>query len=67
MTVPVEQISPYALSIQEACRFSGLGRTRLYAAISSGELKTLKVGTRRLVPVAALEAWLASFESGETA
>ena len=67
MTVPVEQISPYALSIQEACRVSGVGRTKLYEAISSGELPSFKIGTRRLIRVTTLEAWLASFETGETA
>lgn len=66
MTTLPDPISPYALSIVEACQFSGIGRTRLYAAISAGELKTLKIGARRLVPVAELKRWLKSFETGES-
>lgn len=67
MSIPTESVSPYALSIVEACRYSGLGRTRIYLAISSGELKTLKIGARRLVPVGELKRWLESFNDGETA
>lgn len=52
----------YALSIAEACHRSGIGRTSLYHAIKRQELKTLKVGTRRLIPAAELERWLASHE-----
>ena len=46
-------------SIDEACHAGGIGRSTLCEAISAGELETLKIGKRRLVPVAALERWLA--------
>ncbi|MGC6499972.1 MAG: helix-turn-helix domain-containing protein [Henriciella sp.] len=51
-----------ALSPGEASKSIGIGLTKLYEAISSGELKSFKIGTRRLIRVSALEAWLASFE-----
>jgi excisionase family DNA binding protein len=45
-------------SIQEAAQATGLSRATLYRLISDGRLKTVKVGARRLVPVAALTALL---------
>lgn len=38
----------------------GLGRTKTYALIKSGDLKVARVGGRTLIPVAAAEAWLAA-------
>lgn len=52
----------YALSIEEACKSTGVGRTLIYSEIKAGRLATLKIGRRRLVPVAALRAWLLSHE-----
>jgi excisionase family DNA binding protein len=45
-------------SIREAAQATGLSRATLYRLISDGRLKTVKVGARRLVPVAALTALL---------
>lgn len=52
--------TPLAYSIAQACALSSLGRTTVYAAIARGELKTRKVGRRRLVTAEALHAWLNS-------
>ncbi len=57
-----ELTRPLAVPPAEAARLAGIGRTRLYFAISSGELASFKIGTRRLIKLSALEAWLASFE-----
>lgn len=35
-----------------------IGRTTLYAALSSGDLKSVKIGTRRLITQEALRDWL---------
>lgn len=51
-----------AVSPAEAARRSGLGRTTIYAALKGGELRSLKIGARRLILVDALKAWLASHE-----
>jgi excisionase family DNA binding protein len=57
-----------AVSPGEAASISGIGRTTLYEAIGSGALRSLKIGRRRLITVAALEEWLASAEkSGKEA
>jgi excisionase family DNA binding protein len=47
-----------ALSLQEFCNRMGLGRTRAYEEIKAGRLRTVKCGSRRLVPVAECAAWL---------
>lgn len=50
--------SPIAVSPNEAARLAGVGRTTLYAALATGELKSLKIGTRRLIKVTAIHDWL---------
>jgi excisionase family DNA binding protein len=45
-------------TIHEACEATGLGRTKLYELIGSGQLITTTVGRRRLVVVRSLLALL---------
>jgi len=47
-----------AVSPNEAARLCSIGRTTLYAALSSGDLKSIKIGTRRLITIDALRDWL---------
>jgi len=47
-----------AVSPNEAARLCSIGRTTLYAALSSGNLKSVKIGTRRLITIDALRTWL---------
>ena len=49
---------PYAYRVSDAVRMSGLGRTKLYELIKSGELRSIRVGGRRLVPADGLKALL---------
>lgn len=51
-----------AVSPNEAARLCSIGRTTLYAALSSGELKSVKIGTRRLIMLDALRDWLLANE-----
>jgi excisionase family DNA binding protein len=44
--------------IPEACRLTGIGRSKLYELIRAGEIRTIKVGTITLVPVASLSEFL---------
>jgi len=46
-------------SVEEAALALGLSRSRLYELIRCGALPTVKQGRRRLVPVVALEAYVA--------
>lgn len=45
-------------TIKEACKVSGMGRTKFYELIKGGELKTISVGRRRLVQVPSLLKFL---------
>jgi excisionase family DNA binding protein len=47
-----------ALSIQETARTCGLSRATLYRLLKDGKLTTIKIGARRLVPVASIDALL---------
>lgn len=60
--VPTQALQPIAVSLNEAASLAGVGRTTLYAALSAGDLKSIKIGTRRLITVDAIRAWLAQNE-----
>lgn len=47
-----------AVSPNEAARLCSIGRTTLYVALSTGELKSVKIGTRRLITIEAIRDWL---------
>lgn len=47
-----------ALSIEETAKTCGLSRATIYQLIEQKKLGTLKIGSRRLVPVGALNALL---------
>ena len=46
------------LSVDEACAMLGLGRSRTYLEIQTGRLRSVKVGRRRLIPVAAVAEYI---------
>lgn len=46
------------LTVREAAEYVGLGRTKFGELIRSGEIPSMKVGTRRLIPIAVLDRWL---------
>jgi excisionase family DNA binding protein len=48
-----------AVVVEEAVKFSGIGRTTLYGMIANGEIRTVKIGKRRLIPRAELRRVLA--------
>jgi excisionase family DNA binding protein len=52
------------VSPAEAGCLAGIGRTTIYHAITCGDLKSLKIGARRLVTVDALRKWLLKHEVG---
>lgn len=49
-------IEPLAYSVEEACRVSSLGRTRLYQLMNEGKLQSRKIGKRTIIPAASLRA-----------
>jgi excisionase family DNA binding protein len=46
------------ITIEQAAKLLGLGRTAAYDAARRGELPTRRLGRRLLVPVPALLTWL---------
>lgn len=55
--------SPLAVPIPKAVELSGLSRSAIYEALKSKALTAKKAGRRTLIPVAELEAYLASLPS----
>lgn len=43
----------------EAAYATGMSRTKIFSLISSGELRSIKHGRHRLVPVKEIESWVA--------
>ena len=56
--MPTQVIEKIAYRIDEAVKATGLGRTFLYERMASGELKSIKVGGRRLIRVVDLVDFL---------
>lgn len=53
-----QQPPPITVRIRDACRMTGIGRSKLYELISEGEIETIKVGSMTLVPVRSIETFL---------
>lgn len=47
-----------AVSPAEAARMAGIGRTKLYELMSTNEIISMKLGSRRLIRVSEIEAFL---------
>ncbi len=47
------------ISITDCAKLLGIGRSAAYQAVQSGQIPSLKIGRRRLVPRSALERLLA--------
>jgi excisionase family DNA binding protein len=54
-------------TVEEAARLLGISRTLAYRLVQSGQLPSFKVGKRRLVPVAAVETFIADQLSSTSA
>ncbi|MBI5493750.1 MAG: helix-turn-helix domain-containing protein [Deltaproteobacteria bacterium] len=52
------------ISIEQACELSSLGRTTIYAAMTTGELRFARIGRARRIPRRALLDWLAAHVVG---
>ncbi len=54
---------PIAVSVSEACRLIGIGRTKFYEAVAHNQIRTRKVGTKTVVEMAELRRFIASLPS----
>jgi len=48
---------PVVYSVDAFCRAYGISRTLAYAELSSGRLRSVKVGQRRLIHIASAKNW----------
>ena len=51
-----ETPKPVSTTIDDACRMTGLGRTKIYELIGEGKLRTKTIGRRRLVMYASIDS-----------
>ena len=58
MTDQGPEVERLTLTVPEAARVLGIGRNVAYQAAASGEIPTIKIGRRIVVPRAALERLL---------
>ncbi len=47
-------MEPIVISVKNASKALGLGRTSIYALINQGKLETIKIGRRTLVTVSSI-------------
>jgi excisionase family DNA binding protein len=53
-------VEPMAAPILDACRFSGLSRSEIYRCLGDGRLQAVKSGSRTLILMDTVRAYLAS-------
>lgn len=51
-------LSPITLRIADACRITGIGRSKFYELIKAGEIEVIKVGAITLVPMTSIQTLL---------
>ncbi len=60
MAATAPRIEPIAVPIAEAVSVSGMSRSAVYRALATGDLRAVKQGSRTLVLVDSIRAYLAS-------
>lgn len=58
LSKPNADLSPITLRIADACRITGIGRSKFYELIKAGEIGVIKVGAITLVPMTSIDALL---------
>jgi len=52
-----------SVTIPQACKITGLGRSTIYRLFEEGKLQRLKAGTRTLIKMDDLEAYIESLSA----
>jgi excisionase family DNA binding protein len=58
LSKPNADLSPITLRVADACRITGIGRSKFYELIKAGEIDVIKVGAITLVPMTSIDALL---------
>jgi excisionase family DNA binding protein len=59
-------MEPVLVSVDQAAKVVGLGKSKLYELLLSGELKSLKIGRRRLISMSALKEFVDDLAASQT-
>ena len=51
-------LSPLLLTINQVAQLLGIGRTSTYELVMSGQIQSVKLGRRRLVPRSSVEGYV---------
>jgi excisionase family DNA binding protein len=57
-TAPAAAIMPLLLTVNQAAQMLGIGRSTLYELIDDGEIKSVKVGASRRIPLKAVREYI---------
>jgi excisionase family DNA binding protein len=61
--VTTQTNTPLAVPVRTACNLLGIGHTTMWGLIKSGRVKTARIGRRRLIIFASLQALLSLEQS----
>lgn len=53
-----QQMAPLSVGVEESARILGISRSATYELIAQGEIKTFKIGRRRLALASELKAFI---------
>lgn len=51
-------MDPLLVSVADAARLLGIGKTEMYELVARGEFQRVRIGRRVLIPVQGLEEWV---------
>lgn len=60
------ETAPILLTLKEASKALRISSSKMYDLIRSGQLRTVQIGRRRLVPVASIDAFVSRDSEGRT-
>lgn len=63
-TAAPDRVAPLNHSVIDSARIIGVSRTTVYEEIKAGRLRTIKLGTRTLVPASSIRDYQAQLERG---
>ena len=63
---PGRGLPPITVRILDACRITGIGRSKFYELIKDGAVEVIKVGAITLVPMSSIQALLDRGHRGQT-
>lgn len=56
----VEHLPPKLVSPEQGARMSGVSESTFYELLKTNKVRSFKVGRRRVIPVAAIDEWIAA-------